>query len=198
MKLFERVIGLIARTCFFVWNCRRFGSLGWGSYIRRPLLVAHRKALHFGRNVFMRDFVRLEPVVNWNGQASNPVIIIGDNVSFEQCCHITCAGEVTVGKDCVFAAFSCITDIDHNYEDVEVSIFRQGISVKPTAVGDGTFVGMGARIMAGVSIGKHCVIGTNSVVKHSIPDYCVAVGSPARIIRRYDPTQKCWVKVSQV
>ena len=58
-------------------------------------------------------------------------------------------------------------------------------------IGEGSWLGHNACVL-GASIGKHCVIGANSVVTHDIPDYSVAVGSPAKIIRRYDSTTKTW------
>lgn len=57
-------------------------------------------------------------------------------------------------------------------------------------IGDQTFIGMHAMVMPGVTIGKHCVIGANAVVTESIPDYCVAAGVPAKIMKRYDKKKK--------
>lgn len=64
----------------------------------------------------------------------------------------------------------------------------------PVKIGSQSFIGMGARIFPGVTIGKHCVIGANAVVTHDIPDYCVAAGMPARVIKRYDFEKGEWVK----
>lgn len=58
-----------------------------------------------------------------------------------------------------------------------------------------TWIGTNVSIIGNVNIGKHCVIGANSVVTHNIPDYSVAVGCPARVIKRYDFNQNKWVKV---
>jgi acetyltransferase-like isoleucine patch superfamily enzyme len=62
---------------------------------------------------------------------------------------------------------------------------------------DHCLIGMGAVIQPGVTIGRHCVIGANAVVTRNIPEYSVAVGSPARVIRRYDRTRGAWVRVSE-
>ena len=56
-------------------------------------------------------------------------------------------------------------------------------------------IGEGTSIMPGVTIGRHCSIGANSVVVSDIPDHCVAVGSPARVVRRYDPVSGKWARV---
>ena len=63
-------------------------------------------------------------------------------------------------------------------------------------IGDGSWLGTHVVIAGNITIGKHCVIGANSVVKHDIPDYCVAAGIPARIIKRYDFGTKSWRKTN--
>lgn len=63
----------------------------------------------------------------------------------------------------------------------------------PVSIGDESFIGMGARIFPGVSIGKHCIVGANAVVTHNVPDYCVVAGVPARIIKKYDFSACKWI-----
>ena len=59
-----------------------------------------------------------------------------------------------------------------------------------------TWIGTNVVIVGNVTIGKHCVIGANSFINHDIPDYCVAVGSPAKVVKRYSFEEKEWVKVN--
>ena len=75
---------------------------------------------------------------------------------------------------------------------VKLSPIKQ---LRTITIGDGTWIGRNS-IVIGCSIGKHCVIGANSVVKHDIPDYCVAAGIPARIIKRYDFETQAWRKTN--
>lgn len=79
-----------------------------------------------------------------------------------------------------------ITDCDHEYRNVDISIIDQGIVQKrqKVSIGDGSYIGINAVIVGNVKIGKHCVIGANSVVTKDVPDYCVAVGSPAKVIKK--------------
>jgi serine acetyltransferase len=74
---------------------------------------------------------------------------------------------------------------------------HQGISTNSSQVtiGDETWVGINAVIMGNVNIGRHCVIGANAVVTRVIPDYCVAVGNPAKIIKMLDVRNRQWVRV---
>jgi acetyltransferase-like isoleucine patch superfamily enzyme len=78
-----------------------------------------------------------------------------------------------------------ITDQNHGYENVKIPISQQTQTERPVSIGDGSWLGAGVVILPGATIGKHVAIGANSVVTGSLPDYCVAVGAPARIIRQY-------------
>ncbi len=93
--------------------------------------------------------------------------------------------------------------VDTNHPFFEVDDPRKvgdRIDPNPTAVsiGDHTFLGFGCVVLPGVCIGRHCVIGANSTVTRDVPDYSVAVGNPARIIRRYDHTTMQWVSEPKV
>lgn len=79
-----------------------------------------------------------------------------------------------------------ITDCDHEYRNLKAPVIDQGIVQKgqTVSIGDGSYIGINAVIVGNVKIGKHCVIGANSVVTKDVPDYCVAVGSPAKVIKK--------------
>lgn len=83
-----------------------------------------------------------------------------------------------------------ITDCDHEYRDINVPVIDQGIVQRGqmVSIGEGSYIGINAVIVGNVKIGKHCVIGANSVVTKDVPDYCVAVGSPAKVIKRVEET----------
>ena len=74
---------------------------------------------------------------------------------------------------------------------------KQKITVKETRIGENCFIGMGAAIMAGTILGKQCVVGANSVVRGNFPDYCVIVGSPAKIVKKYNPETHVWEKIKE-
>lgn len=88
-----------------------------------------------------------------------------------------------------------ITDNLHGYSNIELPIKSQPIKqISTVVIGEGSWLGVGVCVI-GAKIGKHCVIGANSVVTHDIPDYCVAVGSPAKVIKRYNNKTKVWERV---
>ena len=70
----------------------------------------------------------------------------------------------------------------------------QGVKIheKGIEIGDDSWIGINSVIVGNVRIGKHCVIGANSVVNKNIPDYSIAVGSPAKVIKRYNFEKKEW------
>lgn len=117
---------------------------------------------------------------------------IGSNCNIEQNVHITCANSIDIGDECSILAGAMITDITHPYEDVSIAPKEQEIKTSPVTIGTQTLIGMGARILPGVTIGKHCVVGTNAVVSKNISDYCVVAGVPARIIKKYNLETKQW------
>ena len=90
-----------------------------------------------------------------------------------------------------------ITDCDHEYRYVDIPVIDQGIVQRgqKVSIGKGSYIGINAVIVGNVKIGKHFVIGANSVVTKDVPDYCVAVGSPAKILKRYNLETQLWESI---
>lgn len=86
--------------------------------------------------------------------------------------------------------------LNHNYRDITKNIIEQGITTSPIHIGEHTIIGANVIVLPGVNIGKHCFIGAGCVVTKDIPDYCVTVGNPARIIKRFNPQTQMWEKVN--
>jgi acetyltransferase-like isoleucine patch superfamily enzyme len=89
-----------------------------------------------------------------------------------------------------------ISDHAHAYENLDMPIMHQGIdSIAPVSIGRNTWLGENAVVLPGVTIGQHCVIGANAVVNTSIPDFSVAVGAPARVVRQFNKNSGQWERV---
>jgi len=91
-----------------------------------------------------------------------------------------------------------IADHNHNYLNPTIHIYKQGVLAVENGrvhIGEGTWLGTNVVIVGNISVGKQCVIGANSVVTKDIPDYSVAVGIPAKVIKRYDFEQQQWIKI---
>jgi acetyltransferase-like isoleucine patch superfamily enzyme len=125
---------------------------------------------------------------------SKVVVSIGDRCLIGRGSGIVGHFSIEIGNDVWTRHHVYITDQNHGYEDVTRPISQQSQPERPVVIGDGSWLGHGAVVLPGVTIGKHVVIGANSVVTKDIPDFSVAVGSPAKVIRQYDETHG-WVNV---
>lgn len=109
--------------------------------------------------------------------------------------HIVSANDIVIGKNVLTASNVYISDNTHGYENPLIPIYSQKLNVgDPMIIGENSWLGENVCVIKS-SIGKNCVIGANSVVTHDIPDYCVAVGSPAKVIKRFDQGKGEWVNV---
>ena len=119
-------------------------------------------------------------------------VIIGHHTLVGIGCVII--GPLHIGNNVIMAQNIVVSGLNHVYEDVTIPIVQQNVTTAPISIGDDSWIAANSTITAGVSIGKHCVIGGGSVVTKNIPDYCVAVGNPARVIKRFDHGVNAWVK----
>ena len=119
-------------------------------------------------------------------------IVIGNDTTLGDYTTITAQGGVTVGDNVIFADHVSMIANEHNYEKIDVPIMKQGCYTAPIVIGDGSWIGINATILAGSHIGKNCVVAAGAVVKGTFPDYCVIGGVPAKIIKRYHEQTKQW------
>lgn len=172
-----------------------FGSIGKRSTICKPMYIQHPENIYMGEHVRIREFARLETEVEYNEQKFTPKIIIGDDVGFEQGLHMACAESIIIENNVTVSAYVMIMDCAHNYLDINENVLNQKLTTDPIVIGEGSFIGLGSRIMSGVKLGKHCVVGTNAVVlKGEYPDYSIIVGNPAKVVKKYNAEKKKWIK----
>ena len=120
-------------------------------------------------------------------------VIIGDRTKIGL--SNTIIGPVTIGNDIRLAQNITLSGLNHNYTDVTLPIHVQGVSTSPIVIEDETWIGANVVVLAGVTIGKHCIVAAGSVVTKDVPSYSVAVGNPARVLKKYNPETKLWEKV---
>ena len=163
--------------------------------IVKPISITP-KSIKMGKHVLVYYHARINGVTNYNDKKFTPLIELKDGVRIQQNLHLTCAESIIVGENTAIAANVTITDIHHPYVDINKPIERQDIEVHPVKIGRDCKIYNNVVILPGTIIGNHVTIGANSVVKGYIPDYCVAVGSPSRIIKRYDFKECQWRKTN--
>jgi len=180
-------------TFFYRLVFQRFGR---GSCLRKPLFISNPMWIRIGDNVSIREGIRLE-VIQDNAQRT-PELSIGNNANIEQNVHIVCHSRIYIGDNVSITGNCSIVDVTHPYTDVRHPL-KIGARIRDdnsyVEIGDGSFVGYGAVILPNVRIGKYAIIGANSVVVRDVPDYSVAAGVPARIIKQFDPISGAWVSV---
>lgn len=176
-------------------NCRKYKMIGHRSYIYKPELISNKKYIEIGKHVAIYQDARIECITSWGGVQFSPEIKIGDNCRIGQGLHMTAGSRVIIEENVVISSYVWIGGVNHSYEDIDVHPFENKLICKDVFIGKNSLIGAGAKIMPGVFIGKNCVIGANSVVTKNIPDYSIAAGVPARVIKYYDKSVKKWVKI---
>lgn len=168
----------------------RFGKIGKLSYMGKPLYLQGTSKVKIGNKVRILPGVRIE------AYGTEGSIVIKDNVSIGQNFHVTSSSsEVVIGEDTTISGNVFVTNIDHDYKQIDVHILKQDFLIKETRIGKNCFIGYGAAIQAGTILGKQCIVGANSVVRGEFPDYSVIVGAPAKVVKRYNPDSANWEKI---
>ncbi len=186
----------IFRWIWYYTNKKKFVQIHKSNIIIKPLLLTS-SCISLGEYTHVRNNARIEGIFHKNGIFYNPEIIIGKNVGIEQGLHLTCANKIIIGDYTSISANVTITDIIHPYTDINIPIDYQNLIVKDITIGESCKIYNNAVILPGVHIGKHVCIGANSVVNKDLPDFCVAVGAPAFIIKRYNFETQQWEKTDK-
>lgn len=104
-------------------------------------------------------------------------------------------GPVEIGNNVMIAQNIVMSGLNHGYQDVNLPPSEQKVSCNEIKISDNVWIGSNSVITAGVTLGKHAVIGAGSVVTKNVPSYAVAVGNPARIIKKYNSATNDWESV---
>lgn len=195
MNYFKRTYSFIAKiklVLYFAINYFRYEKYGLRSLVIHPLRINGRQYISIGTRVIVNKFCWL---MAYKIDNHNPQLEIGNGSRIGDFNHIVAVRKVIIGKKVLTANYVYISDNLHSFENIHQPIMDQPVVFKSEVeIGDGTWIGEHVSII-GAKIGKNCVIGSNSVVTNDIPDYCVAVGSPARIIKQYNTVTNQWGKI---
>lgn len=168
----------------------KFKSFGKRSKIVSPMTMRGERYMEVGNNVYVAHSVYMAVDTRFPGY-----IRIEDDCHIGHLNHIVSASSIVIEKDVLTADRVTILDASHQYYDITLPVVKQPLErIRPVTIGEGSWLGENVCVIS-ASIGKHCVIGANSIVLDDIPDYSVAVGAPARVIKQYDTHTKVWNKV---
>ena len=195
LQAFEKVQHLI-------WDKPRSAMFGLTLGARNFSVGAHprlkgRRYITVGDNFKALDRLWLETVTS--PDIDDPNLQIGSNVTCSDSVHIAATKRVLIGNHVLIGSRVTITDHNHGVyhgirqSDPEQTPWDRPLTVDAqTVIEDNVWLGDGVVVLAGSHIGRGSVIGANATVTGFIPPYCIAVGSPAKLIRRYDTESKTW------
>lgn len=174
-------------------------NTGKNVYISPKAKIINGKYLTIGEDTVIEEYTKIHI------ESANTSIKIGENCYIYSNCLIkTYGGHILIGNNCSLNDFSILyghggleignnvriaaqtmmIPQNHNYSDPNVSIAEQGITAEGIKIEDDVWIGAGVKILDGIKIGKGSVIGAGSVVTHDVSPYSIAVGSPAKVIKK--------------
>lgn len=191
--MINRVLNFFQSRLYYFFNKNKYRFLSSKAQIQKLLRVDGKEniSIHKGVIIQKMTWIAAMPLT----KAEKCHLSIGEGTVIGHFNHIFATGEIEIGKNVLTADKVFISDNKHDYRQTNIPILSQGIIQLPkVTIGDGSWIGENVCIM-GASVGRNCVIGANSVVTRDIPDYCVAVGSPAKVIKKYDFSINEWLSV---
>jgi acetyltransferase-like isoleucine patch superfamily enzyme len=173
----------------------QFAEFGAGTRISPPFRFYGLNEMRLGEGVMINPDCWLQTIPA-RGDGRAPKLIIKSHTGIGMGAHISAAKQIIIEDHVLLGRNVHISDHAHAFENINTPIMQQGINgIAPVSIGRGTWLGQNVVVLPGVTIGRHCVIGANSVVNSSIPDFSVAVGVPARVVKRYNQETSQWEKI---
>lgn len=197
---FERLVSLIRGTLFVKPFLRR--SKGF-VFMQRGVQVQFASKISCGRNLNLRRYAKIQALsvdgvrigdnftlgefamIECTGVLRNvgQGLVIGDNVGINHHCFIGVRGQIRIGNNVIFGPFVSVFSENHNFDSTEIPIKEQGVERMETIIEEDVWIGAGAKILAGVTIGKGSVIAAGAVVNKDVPPYSVVGGIPAKVLK---------------
>lgn len=175
-----------------LWGLNALFYIPFVKSIRFPTYIGFSVFTYGLKNVVIGKRVRIFPGMRIEAHEQGS-IVIGDDVAIGQNFHVTSSQDrLSIGAHTTILGNVFITNIDHEYRELDKHILEQQFLIKHTSIGENCFIGYGTAIQAGTVLGRQCIVGANSVVRGTFPDYCVIVGAPARVVKRYNPQTQHW------
>jgi acetyltransferase-like isoleucine patch superfamily enzyme len=192
-------LGLVLRKALYPLL---LGSCGRNVVFGQNVVLRHPHKIHIGSNVVIDDHCLLDAKGH-----SNRGIRIGDgvfvgrntilsckngdieldrgaNIGFN--CEVFSASQVRIGADVLVAAYAYVIGGDHDFSNPGAPVLEQQRTSAGVAIGDGAWIGAGAKVLDGVTVGERAIVGAGAVVRHDVPSGSVAVGVPARVVSTRD------------
>jgi len=187
--------GLALRKMMYPWV---LGSCGRGVVFGQNVVLRHPHKIHIGNDVVIDDncLIDAKGDTNLGIRIGNGVFIgrntilsckngdiqVADGANLGFNCEVFSASRVTIGRNVLIAAYSYVIGGDHDFSDPAKAVISQPRVSAGVSIGEGAWIGAGAKILDGVAIGDHAVIGAAALVRENVPAGTIAVGIPARVV----------------
>ena len=169
-----------------------FAAFGDDSCIVPPARVLNPRFISLGRDVLIHEHAWLSVVPFVEGV--QPSLTIGNHCSFGRLLNVACVGEIIIEDDVLTAAQVFIGDTYHRFDDPHAAVIDQPMAYpRRVRIGRGSFLGFGAIVLPGVTLGENAYVAAGAVVTTDVPDHTLVVGNPARAVQRYDADRAEWV-----
>jgi acetyltransferase-like isoleucine patch superfamily enzyme len=188
-------LGLALRKTLYPWL---LGSCGRNVVFGQNVVLRHPHKIHIGRDVVIDDNCLLDAKGETNHgirigdgvfigrntilSCKNGDIVLGDAANIGFNCEVFSASRVTIGRAVLMAAYGYVIGGDHDFSDPAKAVLAQSRTSTGVVIGDGVWMGAGAKILDGVEVGPLAVIGAAAVVRENVPASAIAVGIPARVV----------------
>ena len=153
-----------------------FGALGDNVIFEAGVMIFHPENIRLGTNIYIGHQTVLKAY-------HKNTLSIGDNTWIGQQCFIHSAGGISIGRNVGIGPGVRIISSSHREEGTDIPIMSGELVFAAVSIGDNCDLGVGCIVLPGVSIGQGCQIGAGAVVTRDIPDFAIATGVPARVIR---------------
>lgn len=170
--------------------------------IRLPFDIRNKHCIDLGEKLTTGTGCRIEAYPINSENKNKTILLFGNNIQINDFVHISAGDKIVIGNNVLIASKVFISDITHGsyagdeFDSSPLSIPQERqLSAKAITIEDNVWIGEFVSILPGVTIGKGSIIGSNSVVSKDIPANVIAVGTPAKPVKKYNFTTERWEKM---
>lgn len=187
----------LLKNVFYV--CYTQMSIPGARMIRLPIILRGKRYIDFGLKLTAGARCRFEV----HGIHNEKKLIFGQNVNLGYDVRITCLNRIEIGNNVLIGSRVLITDNSHgkysgkNQDSPHIPPNKRELTTRPVKIEDNVWIGEGAVIQKGVTIGYGSIIAANSVITQNIPEFCIVGGVPGRVIKKFDKKKNEWYRVNE-
>jgi len=181
---------------------KKYKKAGLNFLVKYPFKILNPQYIIVGNRFRVFKNARIECINSYGIQKFTPQLLIGNNVTINNNVHIGVINKVVIEDNVLLASYVYISDHSHgdygtllNTNPKVAPSKREIISTGPVVIGENSWIGEGVKILPNVTIGKGCIVGANAVVSRNIPNYSIAAGVPAKVIKKFNFKKAIWETV---